>query len=98
MNTVGLGDVSITVRLSTLDADDAQRIERVTALLRMPDGEVREIEIPAAGLDRAARTARVIIKIEQRGMYMLGARMYFVGGTNNSSSAAIRFIATDGMG
>lgn len=98
MITVGLGDISLTIRLSTLNEDDAQRLERVTALLKQPDGAVQEIPIPAAGLNRAGRTASVITKISQRGMYVLGARLYFIGGTSNTSSDATRFVGSDGMG
>jgi len=91
IDVVGLGKVSITLKLEGLDKSQIANIERVEITIEEPDGK----KVIKKGLiNKKYGEVYVVLNVLKKGIYKLNAKVYYYDGSWNTSYNTYKFLAT----
>ena len=91
MDVVGLGKISITLKLDGLEKSKIDNIERVEVEIEEPDGK----KIVKKGIiNKKYGEVYIVINVLKKGIYKLNATVYYYDGSWNTSYTTYKFLAT----
>jgi len=91
IDVVGLGKVSITLKLEGLDKSQIANIERVEIEVEEPDGKKT---IKKGLINKKYGEVYIVLNVIKKGIYKLNAKVYYYDGSWNTSYNTYKFLAT----